>query len=424
MENLKLIKKYQKEITLLSQTNALLSWDRQTYMPKGAFESRSEQEALLSRLAHEKLTCDELSTALENLDNSKLGELDRIMVKRLSRDIEMAKKLPASFVEELSRASALGYSVWEKAKKNNDFPGFEPYLKKIVELKRKEAGYIGLPGHPYNSLLDKFEEGMTIEKLEPIFEKLKKDLIKLLGKIKKSEKYKEEKKSLIKNREFSKEKQIDLAKDVVKRMGLDNNFFRMDQTEHPFEERTGNKDIRIAISFKKSPLFSFSSATHEGGHALYDSGYPKEFEYTVLDNAPSIGLHESQSRFWEKIIGSSKTFWGFYFEKFNKAFDIDKESEKWYEEANEISPSLIRFEADEIHYCLHIILRTEIEKGLIDGSIEVEDLPKIWNRSILGLFRKMTRKGFYKMFIGLWDFSDISQLMQSELFIRHNYFIV
>ena len=211
MDNLNLIKEYQKEISLLSNAISLLSWDQQTYMPKDAFKNRSEQLALLSKLVHEKLISKELSKAIEEINLDSLNETDKIMVERLNHDISMSKKLPTKFVEELSRASSLGFSAWEKAKKNNDFNSFKPYLEKMVELRRKESEYLGLPGHPYNSLLDKFEEGMTIEKIEPIFEKLKEGLLELLTKIKNSKKYNEEKKSLIKGKDFSHEKQIELA---------------------------------------------------------------------------------------------------------------------------------------------------------------------------------------------------------------------
>ena len=200
-------------------------------------------------------------------------------------------------------------------------------------------------------------------------------------------------------------------------MGLDNSFFRMDQSEHPFTTRPGKKDTRITISIRKDSLHSFSSAVHEGGHALYESGFPEEFEYTVLDDAPSLGIHESQSRFWENIIGLSKPFWKFYFDKFDEAFNIEGDFEEWYSELNEISPSLIRTESDEIHYCLHIILRTEIEKGLLEGSIKVDDLPKIWNEKM----KEMTAKEFYKMCIGLKGFSDIFQHMPLAQFTLHSY---
>ncbi|MCK5450102.1 carboxypeptidase M32 [Candidatus Pacearchaeota archaeon] len=383
--DLELVKKYQKEIILINQTIGLLEWDQQTYMPKEGAKARAEQHAFLGSLSHEKIISDELFSAIERLKKIELSGDDRIMIERVYRDASKARKLPKKFIEELSKTASLSFNAWQDAKKEKDFELFKPHLEKIIGLKKKEAKFIRLEGHPYNSLLDSFEEGMTSEELKPKFEELKKELINLLRKIEESETYKSQKRVLTK-KEFPREYQMHFVKDVSKRIGLGEDYSRVDFAEHPFMVRIGTNDLRITTNIKDDPFFSFGSSIHESGHALYELNLPIEHEFNFLCDASSYGLHESQSKFWENMIGLSESFWKYYFEKFNSKFELENNFDKWLNEVNFVFPGKIRVEADEVHYCLHVILRFEIELDLIEGTIEVKDLPQIWNEKMQEYF--------------------------------------
>lgn len=385
-EKLHFVNDRQKEIILLSNTAGLLSWDQETYMPENAVEFRSEQLSLISSLVHERMTSDEFFKIVSELKEENLKGDERVMIERLYHDILRARKLPSKFVEKKSKAISLSVNKWREAKRKKDFSLFEPYLRKIVELSREEAKYIGLPGSPYNSLLDAYEEGMTVDKVEFEFMKLKEGLLKLLGKIKGSDVYKKQNKKLLTG-EFPKEKQISLLLDAINRIGLRRDFFRLDLSEHPFTTRLGDGDVRITSAVRESnPMFAFESGIHEAGHGLYEINLPKNHIFNFLCDSPSLGLHESQSRFWENMIGKSKPFWKFYFPSFSKEFMIEGSFDSWFREINFVEPGKIRTEADEVHYCLHIILRFELEKGLIEGNIDVKDLPKLWNNKMIELF--------------------------------------
>ena len=384
---LELVKEYQKEIILLSNATALLGWDQETYMPSKAIESRSEQVSLLSSLIHEKLTSEKLFDAVKKLRNSKSvkGD-DKIMIEKLYKDLLKARKIPNEFVKELSKTQSLAVKAWKEAKTKSNFKIFQPHLEKLVKLKIKEANYIKIPGHIYNSLLDSYEEGMTAEKLKPKFEKLKIDLLSLLNRIKNSEEYKKREIKLMK-KEITNEMQMYFIKDVIKRIGLNEECSRIDFSEHPFTTKTGFNDVRITTIIKKhNSLSSFGSSIHEAGHALYELNMPENHKYDILGDAPSLGIHESQSRFWENMIGLSKPFWIFYYPKFDAKLNINGNLNQWYKEINNVSAGFIRVDSDEVHYCLHVILRFEIELGLIEGSIKVKDLPLVWNKKMKEFF--------------------------------------
>ena len=382
--DLDLMKKIQKDIFLLGWTRALLYWDLETYMPKNASEERSEQLALLDSMIHEKATSQELFNVLERLKKENLDLDENLIVERLYKEVLKAKKLPNEFVKELSRATSLGFSAWQEAREKNDFSIFKPHLEKIIELKKKQAKYINLPGHIYNSLLDDYEEGMTVEILKPQFDKLKKEVLNLLNDIKNSDDYKKQEVVLL-NKNFPREDQIELSKDVMERIGLKKESSRIDFAEHPFTTRLGGNDVRITTNLREEPLFSFTSTIHEAGHGLYELNLPREFLFTSINEAPGMGIHESQSRFWENMIGKGKPFWKYYFKEFDRRFNLGN-FEKWYKEINFLRNPMIRIESDEVNYPIHIILRFEIELGLIEEKIKVEDLPRIWNEKMKEYF--------------------------------------
>lgn len=387
-ESLDFIYKQQKELTTLGGIGALLGWDQMTYMPpKGAIE-RSEQSALISKLSHEKVISDEFWNHVKNLSNkdnfSQISEKDKAVVKRLEKDLVKARKIPPDFVERMAKTTTLAYQSWEEARKKNDFKVFSPNLEQIISLEKEYADYINLPGPKYNSLLDDYEEGMTTDRLRKEFSYLKSSLIELLNKIKSTKTYENQEQVNIK---FDESTQRQLCNIVIEKMLLTKESSRLDVSTHPFTTTMGNDDVRITTSFERpNPLFSFFSTIHEAGHGLYEQGMPRDkYKDTVISDSPSLGLHESQSRFWENQIARSRQFWTYFYPIFKEKVpdtlgNIDFEN--WYKQVNLIKPSLIRVEADELTYCLHVILRFEIEVDLMDDKINVNELPEIWKNKM------------------------------------------
>jgi len=401
-ESLDFIYKEQKELSVMGGIGALLGWDQMTYMPSMGATERAEQSALISKLSHEKIICDTFWNHVKNLKQpnvfDNLDEKDKIIVTRLEKDLEKARKVPSSFVEKVAKTTTIAYQSWEKARSRNDFKLFELDLKKIIELEKEYASFIDLPGSSYNSLLDDYEEGMTVDKLKDEFTFLKKNLVNILDKIRSSEIFEKQQKVILK---IDEEKQKKLCNIVMEKMGISSDRARLDVSTHPFTTSMGNDDVRITTSYSRpSPLFSFFSTIHEAGHALYELGMPRDhFKNTVISDSPSLGLHESQSRFWENMIGRSNEFWKYFYPVFkNTAKDqFDNiDFEQWYRIVNQVRPSLIRVEADELTYCLHVILRFEIETDLIDERINVSELPQIWYEKmneILGVTPKNDVEG-------------------------------
>jgi carboxypeptidase Taq len=387
-ESLDFIYKEQKDLSNFSGIAALLGWDQMTYMPPKGIEERSEQISLISRLAHEKFISDKLWNHVRKLADisilNALEEKDKIVVIRLEKDIEKARKIPTDFVEEMSKATSLAYGAWQEAREKNKFTIFASHLEKIVELEKKYCEYMSLPGHPYNSLLDDYEEGMTVEKLQNAFSYLKPKIIEILNKIKESEQYVKQHELKLK---FEPDRQKKISQFLLEKMFLPEDQSRLDVSTHPFTTSIGYDDVRITTNFGRGqPLFSFFSTMHEAGHALYELGLPKgKFKDTVISDASSLGLNESQSRFWENMIGHSRAFWNYFYPIFQKTFpdqlkNIDFNA--WHSYVNQVKPSFIRIEADELTYCLHVILRFEIEMDLVNDKIKVSELPRVWNEKM------------------------------------------
>lgn len=387
-ESLDFIYKEQKELSTLGGVAALLGWDQLTYMPLCGATERSEQSAYISRISHDKIISDEFWNHVKILikpeNFSILPDNDKAVAARLERDLEKARKIPSSFVEKMSKTTSLAYQAWEEARKKNNFIVFASHLEKIVELEKEYCGFINLPGPRYNSLLDDYEEGMTVDILRKEFEFLKINLIELLDKIKSSSLYE---KQSIPDVKFDLTLQRKISNLIVEKMKLPMDKARIDVSTHPFTTSLGNDDIRITTNYDRpGPLFSFFSTVHEAGHALYELGMPRDkYIDTVISDSPSVGLHESQSRFWENMIARSKYFWKYFYPEFKKispASFTNVSFNDWYRFVNQVKPSLIRVDADELTYCLHVILRFEIEVALMQDEIKVSELPMIWNEKI------------------------------------------
>jgi carboxypeptidase Taq len=401
-ESLDFIYKEQRELSTFGGIAALLGWDQMTYMPQLGAIDRAEHSSLISKLSHEKVVSDKLWNHIQNLSKSenfeKLNSKDKAVVNRLKKDVEKSRMIPSSFVERMVKATTLAYPAWQEAREKSDFKIFLPHLEGIVDLEKEYCGFINLPGPRYNSLLDDYEEGMTVDKLKREFSYLKTQIIELLEKIKSSSLFQNQNEI---NLKFPIESQRLLCNIVTETLLLPKERSRLDVSTHPFTTSMGYNDVRITTNFeRKNPLFSFFSTVHEAGHALYELGMPvDEFKYTVISDSPSLGLHESQSRFWENMICRSKHFWNYFYPIFkekslNQLNGLDFDA--WYRYVNFVKPSFIRVEADELTYCLHVILRFELENSLMNEKVEVSELPEIWNDKmdeLLGINPKNDKEG-------------------------------
>jgi carboxypeptidase Taq len=401
-DSLAFIYKQQKELSTLGGISALLGWDQMTYMPPNGAEERSEQSVIISRLVHERIISDEFWRHIENLSKpinfDNLPKKDKIVVNRLKNDVEKARKVPIDFVERAAKVTSLSYPAWQEAKQKSNYSIFSPHLQKIVDLEKEYCDYIKLPGPKYNSLLDDYEEGMTVDKLKTEFNYLESQLVEILEKIKSSEIYRKQKPI---NKKFNMEDQKKLCDIVFGKMLLTKDKVRLDVSAHPFTTSIGYNDVRITTNFERvNPIFSFFSTVHEAGHALYELGLPKdEFKDTVISDSPSLGLQESQSRFWENMIARSKNFWRYFYPIFKKISSSQfkgSDIQTWYRLVNQVKPSPIRVEADELTYCLHVILRFELENKLVDDKIKVNELPQVWNekmKELLDITPKNDKEG-------------------------------
>jgi carboxypeptidase Taq len=390
----KLFNEFKEKLAELAHLNsafAVLYWDSEVYMPEGGSKTRAQTVSQLAGLIHEKFLAPEFKKILaqlkSQLDENKLEPSEAAIVREVWREFKMEEKLPLEFVKELARITSEAHHIWAEARKKSDFKKFEPQLAKIVELKRKQANFLGFKNSPYDALLDIFEPYSDVEEISLVLNDLKKFSVPFVEKIKKS-KIKPEP-DILKG-DFELKKQGEFNKKVAGLIGFDFKAGRIDPSTHPFTINFHPKDVRFTTRYKKDDLFySLFSTIHETGHALYEQGILAENFGTPLAESVSLGIHESQSRVWENIVCRGRHFWKYFYPVLKKEFPepFSKiNAEEFYKAINVIRPSLIRTEADEVTYNLHIILRFEIEKELIEGSIEVADLPKIWNAKIKEYF--------------------------------------
>lgn len=384
----KLIKK-NKEIVLYQTIQMLLGFDQETLMPKGGTLLRAEQNALIEKQVFDAMNSTEFKRLIgdcNKLDKKTLSHEQIATIREINRDYEQKTKLSSDLVQEFVKASSIALEKWREAKEKSDFSIFQESLEKNVELCRQKAEMLGYKNHPYDALLNIYEPNITVEKLDKIFSGLKPDLISLAKKITpKSNKINQK----LLNGTFSNEKQMILSKEIIKLMGLKNEKSYLSESAHPMCLALYPNDVRLTTKFHKDDLLkSYFAVIHETGHALYEANMKIESFGTPLAQAASYAIHESQSRFYETFIGQSRAFCNLSLTLFQKHFPelINVNQNDFYKYINRVSPSKIRIFADEITYNLHIILRYEIEKKLIEGSLEVKDLPKEFNRLMLEYF--------------------------------------
>lgn len=381
-EKLLEVKDYLSKLEELMKLSGLAYWDMKICMPGKAVEDRANTIGYLSGEIFKVMTDVKVKEFIDYFTPimDELDVTDKAMIRVLKKQYEENKNIPEEKFKEYSIATSLGEAAWEEAKAKDDFEIFRPHLEKIVGLLREFTEYYGYEENKYDALLGQYEEGLTVKKLDKTFGELKTGILSLLDYINKSKK--KISKELLKGN-FDIDAQMELSDYLLGLIKFDKEAGRIDESTHPFTLNMGNKDVRITTHYHEDDLLSnIFSVIHEGGHALYEQHIPDELKNTGLNSGVSMGIHESQSRFYENIIGRSREFLGvilpFIKERFPQLKDVTLE--EFYQAVNYVKPSLIRIEADELTYSLHIIIRYEMEKALINGEVEVKDLPELWKK--------------------------------------------
>jgi carboxypeptidase Taq len=391
-EKLNQLKTILAELSDISGAASLLGWDQQVNMPPGGAKARGQQLGTLRSIAHQKFTSPEVAELLEELkpyaDSLDPDSNDARLIKVTARDYSKRTRVPKEFIIEMSQITSQAHQIWQQARRENNFYLFQPYLEKIVELRQQYAGFFAPYDHVYDPLLDDFEPGLKTRDVQKIFHELRPKQIALIQAI--SEKPQVDDSFLYQS--FEEKKQWDFGVDVITRFGYDWEHGRQDKSTHPFTSGSSIYDVRITTrvypDFLKPALFA---TMHEAGHALYGLGIDPAFDRTPLSGGASLAVHESQSRMWENLVGRSLAFWEFFYPKLQETFpgQLGQVSlQAFYKGINKVEPSLIRVEADEATYNLHIMLRLELEIALMEGSLAVQDLPEAWNsrmRDYLGV---------------------------------------
>ncbi len=372
-----------RQTALLGSVESLLNWDERTVMPAAGAEYRAEQMALLSLLAHERLTDARFGAWLDELANTHLAQPAEgdsgTTIRWLKRRHDRAAKLPASLVEELARASVLGQQAWQDARRQDDFCLFQPHLEKMLRLKQQEAEALGYQDSPYDALLDDYEPDARTAHVGEVLSALRDELVPLVAAIRDSSRRPD---TSILTRYYPIEEQEALGTLAAQRFGFDFARGRLDTTAHPFCVTAGPHDCRITTRYNPHHFNeSFFGILHEAGHGIYEQGLPSEHFGLPLGQAVSLGIHESQSRLWENFVGRSRAFWEYFYPEAQQAFPEalgGVSEDEFHFAVNEVRPSLIRVEADEATYNLHILIRFQLEIALLSGELPVADLPLAW----------------------------------------------
>ena len=376
-----------REVSDLSAASSVLHWDQTTFMPVGGALSRSRQLPLLGRLGHERATDPELGVLLDRLmpyaESLPSGHDDRALIEVAQRDFDLAIRVPAEFSERAAEHMSTTYAAWVKARPCNDFAAVLEPLETTLALSREYCGFFPNSGHLADPLIDAADHGMTVTRIRPVFAELRKGLISLLGQISNSEQVDD---GPIRNH-FPAAQQAKFSNTVIRALGYDFERGRSDPTAHPFMTRFAHGDVRITTRTNKLFLGEHLFVTiHEAGHALYEQGTRADDDGTPLGGGTSSGMHESQSRLWENIVARSPEFWSYWYPQLQAAFPEQLRNVKldeFYNAINRVEPSLIRTDADEVTYNLHVMLRFELELDLLEGKLSIADLPSAWHERYL-----------------------------------------
>lgn len=392
-----LLEKKLKEIADLQYAIAVLHWDQETYMPIKSSASRSRQIATLSTLAHQKACCEELKNCIDAALDENLTEEQKANVTLALQDYTKAVMLPEEFVNRLSLHTSAAYHAWVAARKQNDYSLFQEALTTMIKLKREQASFYKT-AHPYDALLDEYEPGATVGQLDPLFNSLKEQLLPLLKTIKQSDQVD----NSILHKHFPQQQQWGFSMQILKHIGYDFEAGRQDFAEHPFTTSFSSQDVRITTRVDENDFSNLLwSSIHEAGHALYEQGLRDDMYGMPIGSACSLSIHESQSRIWENNIGRGIHFWRFWFPILQQQVNGFENSslQDFYAAINKVSPSLIRTEADELTYHFHVMIRYELEKGLIEGTLHPKELKQAWNDA-------------YQNYLGVCPHDDVTGILQ------------
>ncbi|GAB4420967.1 MAG: carboxypeptidase M32 [Anaerolineales bacterium] len=382
-EKLEKLKTLLAEVADLNHAQALLGWDQQTYMPPGGGEARGHQLATLSSISHQKFTSDEIGALLDDLEKEFEGadaDSDEVRLLEVTRhNYDQATRVPPEFVSEFALVTSKAFEAWVEARQKSDFSIFRSHLEKVVELNQRFVKFFPPADHPYDILLDQFERGMKTAEVQEIFNALRPQQVELLQAIGEQEQVDDG----FLHVGYDEKAMLDFSEEIATQFGYDWERGRQDKAAHPFTTNFSINDVRITTRFEPdAPINTLFSTMHEVGHALYELGSKQEFERTPLAGGASQAVHESQSRMWENLVGRSQPFWEHFYPRFQEIFRTqvgDVSLEDFYKGINKVEPSLIRVNADEATYNMHIMLRLELEIAMLEGSVEVKDLPEIWN---------------------------------------------
>jgi carboxypeptidase Taq len=370
------------EVHDLAKAATLLLWDQHVMMPPGGAAARAEASATVSRLAQERFTADDVGRLLEELrgleESSDYDSFEASLVRVTRRLYEKATRVPPELVGEMRRAAALGLAAWGPAKEKSDFEQLRPHLETLLELRHRYVDCFPPPDETYDVLLDDYEPLMKTAEVREIFHELKDELRPLIDEIADAGDVHD---SFLAG-DFDPAVQRTLGLAVLRAFGYSDDEWRLDEVQHPFMTTPGVADIRLTTTYRPDDLSSLFATMHEFGHGVYEWGVDRSLARTPLGNGVSLAVHESQSRTWENLVGRSRAFWRWFYPRLQDAFraqlgSVDEEA--FYRAVNKVRPSLIRIDADEVTYNLHIILRFELEQELIDGRLAVADLPEVWN---------------------------------------------
>ena len=371
------------EVADLKNISGLLGWDQQTYMPSGAAELRGQQLATIGTIAHEKFTSAEIGGLLDDLKKWAEG-LDQDsdeyrLIKVSARDYDKETLVPSAFIAEFAQTTAVAQQAWAEARAKSDFSIFQPHLEKIVDLNHRYVSFFPPAEHPYDTLLDNFEPGIKTSEVKAIFQALRPQQVELIQAIADRPQVVDSFLTV----DYDEQGQWDFGVEIASAFGFDWNRGRQDRSTHPFSQSMGVSDVRITTRFEKGlGASAFFSTAHETGHALYEQGVSPAWSRTMLEGGASLAIHESQSRMWENLVGRSRPFWEHFYPRFQQLFPTQVGNvslDTFYKGINKVERSLIRVEADEATYNLHIMLRLELEIAMVEGKIAVKDLPEAWN---------------------------------------------
>jgi carboxypeptidase Taq len=371
------------EIHDVVKAASLLGWDQQVLMPSRGADVRAYQLGTLGKLAHERFVSAEIGSLLEELrpyeESLEPDTNEASLIRVARRDYEKLVRVPPELGAEITRVGARAFGVWVEARANSDYESFRPWLEQLVELKHRYVECYPPADELYDTLLDDYEQGMTAVQVRAIFDRLKEVLIPLVDAAASAAT------EPVKGH-FPAAAQRQLSLEIVKRFGFDETAWRLDEAPHPFAQSLGTQDIRITTREPEDSLDGLFATMHECGHGLYENGVDPVLERTLLARGASLGLHESQSRLWENLVGRSRPFWSWFYPRLQETFpdqlgSVDEE--RWFRSINDVRPGLIRIEADEASYNLHIILRFELEQQIMDG-LDLHELPQLWNETMHG----------------------------------------